>query len=86
MNQSFQTAVPSVKYPTENPLEYYQALYKKECKAREKAEAEVVVLRQGLKIVCRTVYRIFSPYLTIRERQQAFQQLARWCESAVGRF
>jgi hypothetical protein len=82
MSQSFQAVKHTVKYPTENQLEDYNALYAQERNARERAEAEAAVLRRGLENVCRIATRAISPYLTARERQDATRQLAKWCENA----
>ncbi|HKX28776.1 MAG TPA: hypothetical protein VJ302_13845 [Blastocatellia bacterium] len=82
MNQSIQSSKPPANYSTESQWEDTESLYRRETLAREKAEAEAVLLRLGLEAVCKIAHRVVSPYLTVKERQEAIYQLARWRENA----
>ena len=86
MNQSLEAVILAVDLPAETRLEDYQALYTQERKARGRAETEAYLLRQRLKTVFRIAERVFSPYLTVKERLEAFRQLAKWRENTWCRF
>ena len=80
MNPPIQVTEPGIEVPIEDRLRAVEARCAEERRARERAEAEAMGLRRDLEVIRQVAGRVINRSLNSKDRQDAVNQLANWCE------